>query len=51
MIIKFKYNINTGKNKDGFRNFKREDRILLIKLRAYEFHLTQALKSCLFVGF
>jgi len=24
MIIKIKYNINTGKNKDGFRNFKRD---------------------------
>ncbi|MGF7075755.1 hypothetical protein ABIC84_003710 [Mucilaginibacter sp. 3215] len=24
MIIKIKYNINTGQNKDGFRNFKRD---------------------------
>lgn len=51
MITKIKYNINTGQNRDSFGNFKREDRILLIKLRAHEFHLTQALKSCPFVGF
>lgn len=29
MIIKIKYNINTGKNKDGFRNFKRDYNTLI----------------------